>query len=115
MPVVEKVSGGLVYIRSLDQRFGIGDRADVDDVEAEYLVEDRGDFKIVDGSDEDTEGTTAPFDPGEFTVPELKEELGEGSQFTLDELGALAESESDGKDRDTALGAIRARMDDGED
>ena len=51
MPTVEKTTGGRVYIRSADRRFSVGDRADVSEQEAAYLVEERGDFDIVDDTD----------------------------------------------------------------
>lgn len=64
MVTVEKVSGGPVYIRPLDRDFEIGDRADVDEEWASYLIEERGDFeRLVDVEaagepDADEEGDT---------------------------------------------------------
>lgn len=51
MPVVEKTSGGSVYIRPLDQDFSIGDQVDVDDEMAAYLTEERGDFEVIEDDD----------------------------------------------------------------
>ena len=51
MPVVEKTGGGRVYIRPLDQRFEVGDQADVDAEMVAYLTEERGDFEVVDGGE----------------------------------------------------------------
>jgi hypothetical protein len=49
MPRVEKTSGGRVYIRPLNRRFGIGDQADVDEEMAAYLTEERDDFERTGG------------------------------------------------------------------
>lgn len=51
MPVVEKSEGGRVYVRPVGQEFTVGDRASVSDEAAKYLVEERGDFDIVDKDD----------------------------------------------------------------
>lgn len=51
MPVVEKTSGPNVTVRGIGE-FEIGDREEVDGSDAEYLVEERGDFELVDGSDD---------------------------------------------------------------
>lgn len=51
MPTVEKTSGGRVYLQALDQRFEIGDRADVSEGFAAYLCEERGDFECVAGNE----------------------------------------------------------------
>lgn len=47
MPTVEKVRGGRSYIRLVGRRFTEGDRAEVSTSEAEYLVEENGDFAYV--------------------------------------------------------------------
>lgn len=70
MPTVEKTRGGRVYMRSLDRQFSIGDRAEVDDAEAEYLVEERGDFEIVDDED-DVETCDEELDSGDVCGREL--------------------------------------------
>jgi hypothetical protein len=46
-----------------------------------------------------------PFGPGEHTVDELRDELGE-SDYSGAELDALADAEAAGKERETALEAI---------
>ena len=46
-----------------------------------------------------------PFDPEEYTVPALREALGEGS-YTEAQLDGLAEAEEACQDRQTALDAI---------
>lgn len=59
MPTVEKTTGGRVYIRPLERRFEIGDQAEVSSEDAEYLVEERGDFEVVDpaaSTDADADG-----------------------------------------------------------
>jgi len=48
MPTVEKIRGGRVLVRGLGE-FDLGDRADVSDADAQYLCEERGDFKLVNG------------------------------------------------------------------
>lgn len=53
MPVAEKITGGEVYLRGIDQRVTAGDRVDVSDAFAAYLREERGDFRIVDVQDAD--------------------------------------------------------------
>ena len=55
MPTVEKAAGAWVYIRPLDRDFHVGDRADVDDELATYLVEERGDFAYAGESGDDFE------------------------------------------------------------
>ncbi|MDF9748368.1 hypothetical protein [Natrinema salsiterrestre] len=59
MRAVEKVRGGRVYIRPIDQRFSIGDRVTVDEELAAYLCEERGDFERVDG---ERDGCTVDHD-----------------------------------------------------
>lgn len=51
--------------------------------------------------------SVAPFDPGEYSVDALRENLDKGD-YTADELDALEEAEEDGDDRTTALDAIDA-------
>ena len=61
MPVVEKTSGAKVRVRGIGE-FDVGDRADVSTSDAQYLVDERGDFEIVDdGSDADEEDTPEPI------------------------------------------------------
>lgn len=56
--------------------------------------------------DEDVE---PPFDPSEKTVDELQDAL-EQNEYSDAELEALAEAEADGKNRETALEAIEAEL-----
>lgn len=66
MPLVEKTSGGRVYLRSLGRRMTVGDRADVDDETATYLCEVRGDFgRVDDAHDVEFEEVETESDPGE--------------------------------------------------
>ncbi|QLG47899.1 hypothetical protein [Natrinema halophilum] len=64
MPTVEKTHGSRVYIRPLEQRFEIGDQADVDEEMAAYLCEERGDFERVDALQEGDEwaGDSPPWE-----------------------------------------------------
>lgn len=49
MPTVEKVGGPRVVVRDIGE-FSPGDRADVSDEAAAYLVDECGDFAYVDGA-----------------------------------------------------------------
>lgn len=75
MPTVEKTRGGQVYIRSVGQYFSIGDRADVSESEATYLVEERGDFEIVDG---DVQEDVAEVNDAELTEEFIAERIDAG-------------------------------------
>ena len=70
MPVVEKTSGNEVDIRGIGD-FVVGDRAEVSAEEAAYLVDERGDFELV----EDIEARNE----------EVKEALLSGSEEADDE------------------------------
>lgn len=128
MPTVEKTEGGRVYVRSVGREFATGDQAEVSSSEAAYLAEERGDFALVDepdaadvaddgdvreedGPPDDAEGEAAPaVDPGDLTVPDLREALADIDD--ADELEAIREAEaSDGDPRATALDAIDDRRD----
>ena len=54
MPTVEKTEGGRVNIRGIGE-FVAGDRVDVGADEAEYLVQERGDFSLVGDEADDFE------------------------------------------------------------
>lgn len=128
MPTVEKVGGGRVRVRGIGH-FEVGDRAAVSEADAAYLCEERGDFERVtedgdsdgdsddagNGDDDagDSSGVEPPFDPREFTVDELRDELDDGD-YGGSELHALGGAEADGKDRETAHEAIEAHIPDGE-
>ena len=60
-----------------------------------------GDTATLPENDNGAEGD-APFDPSEYTVDELEEELEDGD-YSEEELAALAEAERDGEGRDSAL------------
>ncbi|WP_254766509.1 hypothetical protein [Salinilacihabitans rarus] len=66
---VEKVQGGQVYLRALERRLAIGDRAEVSEEFAAYLVDERGDFELVseEGDDvvDDDESIAAQIEVGE--------------------------------------------------
>lgn len=118
MPTVEKVSGPRVYVRRVGTEFSPGDRVDVSDAEAQYLLEERGDFELVDdgeGTDDAPDGegaedgVKAPFDPSEYTVDELRDEL-DDADYGASELHALAAAEERGQDRTTALETIEAHI-----
>ena len=66
MPTVEKTSPGRVYVRSVDQEFALGDRADVSEDGAAYLCDERGDFERVDGPDADDGTEATRFDQGQW-------------------------------------------------
>lgn len=71
------------------------------DVDPEDIVPDWGD------ADDDAIGS--PFDPGEYTVPELEDELVD-EDYGGSELHALAAEEQRGKNRETAIEAIESRI-----
>lgn len=52
MPTVEKVRGGRVMVRGIG-RFEVGDQAEISEADAEYLIEERGDFEYVNGDNGD--------------------------------------------------------------
>lgn len=69
MPTVEKVSGGRVYIRPLDQDFTVGDTAEVTDSEVlDHLTETRGDFRVVDAPEAADSGDEPPDDEDDEDV-----------------------------------------------
>lgn len=118
MPVVEKTGGPRVHVRGIGT-FQAGDQADVSTADAQYLIEERGDFEIVDNGGEDGTNdadTVVPFDPNDLTVDELKDRL-DDNEYAEDELDALYSAEAggfgvdhpEGKERQTALDAIEAR------
>jgi len=147
MREVEKVSGGRVYIRPLDQRFEIGDRVTVDAELSAYLCEERGDFDVVETEAErapdetdvgDTDATAladedvdeaadddadfesfedgietvrdaVAFDPSEHTNDEIAELVEDVD--SAEELDAIRELETAGKNRTGALDAIDDRLD----
>lgn len=63
-----------------------------------------------DESDSGKGGAEAPFDPVDHTVSELKDSLDHGSGLDDDELLALLEAEERGKNRTTAINAIKERL-----
>ncbi|QRY26364.1 MULTISPECIES: hypothetical protein [Halobacterium] len=77
MPVAEKTTGGEVYLRGIDRRVSAGDRVDVSEAFARYLIEERGDFRLVDDQDVDDAGagddTGSGFDLEEFLDKDAKE------------------------------------------
>jgi hypothetical protein len=118
MPVVEKTFGGTVRVRDIGE-FAPGDRAEVSTADAAYLVDERGDFEVVDADasdevheedgppDESGAGEAAPaVDPGDLTVADLREALDEGD-YSVAELEAVREAEqADDDPRTSALDAI---------
>jgi hypothetical protein len=98
MPTVEKVQGGRVYVRPLERRFTVGDRAGVDDEMAAYLCDERGDFERIEVTDAEFEPVDDTEDAGDDDEGEAGagdndvEELPEPSEF----LAADAESFENG-------------------
>jgi len=112
MPVVEKTSGGTVRVRGIGE-FAPGDRAEVSTADAQYLVEERGDFELVDDGSEDADDvvTAYAFPDGDelsdLTVGEVQDRLATGSyDHVLDEIES---AETHGKDRTTVHEAIETR------
>lgn len=61
MPVVKKTSGGRIVVRGIGE-FIPDEEADVSKDDAQYLVDERGDFVRLDSSDEDEPTDDAAFD-----------------------------------------------------
>lgn len=80
MPVVEKTSGGRVNVRGIGE-FVPGDQAEVGQGEAEYLVEERGDFQVVDAGEPEE---PAPEEAETEAEPEPSEDTADES-FDVDE------------------------------
>ncbi|WP_135830642.1 hypothetical protein [Halorussus halobius] len=113
MPRVKKIAGGQYHHRETGT-LAIGDTVKVDGDFAAYLCEERGDFEVVDDGDDVREedgppDDLPPFDPSEYTVDDLESEL-DSEDYGGSELHALAAAEEDGKNRETALEAIKAHI-----
>jgi hypothetical protein len=52
-------------------------------------------------------GVESPFDPTEYSVSNLKKQKLRGNDLTDEEVDALLEAEEEGKDRITAINAIK--------
>jgi hypothetical protein len=109
MPVVEKVRGSRVNVRGIGE-FTVGDRAEVSTSDATYLVEERGDFEIVDAGNE-SDDAVAAGDAEEFVdrtpVSDVADDIEAG---TVDEvLNEVEAAESANRDRSTVHDAIEAR------
>ncbi|OYR53590.1 hypothetical protein DJ73_07210 [Halorubrum sp. Ea1] len=114
MPVAEKVTGGKVLLRGIDERVSIGDRVDVDEEFATYLSEERGDFRIIDDSaetsDEGDEADDEEFDLDKFlgqNVPPIEEAIAAGE--VDDHLEAIGEA-SERTGVQDAVGERRAEL-----
>lgn len=117
MPTVEKTSGGRVVVRGIGE-FDPGDRVEVSDADAQYLVEERGDFEVIDGDDEtddaaeeadDSDVAIATGDAEAFVdrtpMEDVVEDIEDGVvDEVLDQVEAAAE-------RKGVLEAIEARRD----
>lgn len=122
MPRVEKTTGGRLRSRVADQEFVGGETYDVDAETAEYLVNERGGFEIVDAGgmtdetaeeepdhdDLDGEEGTLPFSPASNTIDELSEKIAEIDD--VETLRALRNVEEEQKNRDGATDALDARI-----
>ncbi|WP_134672599.1 hypothetical protein [Halorussus marinus] len=119
MPRVEKTRGGKVYIQSVDRFFELGDQADVDTDEASYLVDERGDFDLVDSDATDASADASGDDereeiaPHELTLDELEDALDRVDDVHV--LDSIEMREDQGKDREGAYGLIDSRRSELED
>ena len=119
MPTVEKTRGGQVYIRSVGQQFAIGDRAEVSESEAQYLVEERGDFELVDAGEQTGSANDADYaintesgellDAADATVDQIETAIAEVED--PDAIRYILDAERDGQHRTTAIEALEARLD----
>jgi len=108
MPTVKKTDGPRGYIRALDRRVSVGETYEVSQGEAEYVLEERDDFELVeDGlgsedeadrdeedSDDDEDGDDGGFDVEAFLdrtpVDDVVEDIHAGE--VDDHLDAVAEA-----------------------
>lgn len=116
MPTAEKVTGGEVLLRGIDERVSIGDRVDVSEDFAAYLTEERGDFRIIEGdttsatSGDETDDAGEEFDLDEFldeNVPPIEEAIAAGE--VDDHLEAIDEA-SERVGVQDAVGQRRAEL-----
>ncbi len=116
MPRVKKTDGGRVYVRSVGRRFSVGDEANVSEGEAEYLLEEREDFALLDAGDEDAGESASDdeedgFDVEAFLdrtpVEDVEEDIHAGE--VDDHLDAVQEA-ADRVTVETAAGERRAEL-----
>jgi len=123
MPTVKKTDGPRGYIRALDRRVRVGETYDVSRGEAEYVLEERSDFELVEGSlDGDEDDDTDEGDAGEDSdddgfdveafldrtpVEDVEEDIHAGE--VDDHLDAVQEA-ADRVTVETAVGERRAEL-----
>lgn len=99
MPTVMKTTPGRVYVRRVDQAFGVGEQVDVSDADAAYLVEERGDFEVVDTGEDGDES-----EADEATDPDVDAEEEEDDTDDTAEADADAGEDRDESDADDSAG-----------
>lgn len=119
MPRV-RYTGGSTYNLRDGPTWADGDTHDVGEATADRLTDDDRFERVDDGGDDDSdsgaaagdrEALTPTFDPGEYSVPDLRDEL-DDRDLSHDELVTiLAAEEEEGKNRTTAKDAILSRID----
>lgn len=122
MPRVEKTTGGRLRTRVTDEEFVAGETYGVDAETAEYLVDERGDFELVDAGEVEDEGEAPdlepldgaegklPFNPESKNIDDIEERIAEIDD--VETLKALRNIEEEQKDRTGATDALTARIND---
>ena len=105
MPTVEKVTSGRVYVRQVDREFSVGESVDVSDADAAYLVDERGDFEVVDDGDDSESDGTAEGDPIEGK-PVAEIDVAEHLNRWLDQHYTHRAEQVRGGDVDDSLDAV---------
>ena len=97
MPTVEKTIGGRVNVRGIGE-FVSGDRAEVSTADAQYLVEERGDFELVDDGSED-QADDAEVDQEEAEDTDTDDSVADDVDVLIDEFDEDLWLDRDYRDR----------------
>ncbi len=84
MPTVKKTDGPRGYIRALERRVRVGETYDVSRGEAEYVLEERTDFELVEGSLDGDEDDAEDDDADEGEAEEDSDDDGFDVEAFLD-------------------------------
>jgi hypothetical protein len=98
MPVYKWQGNGVFHDHCNGREVAPGETAEL----PEHVGEPQPELAEVDGDDELPD---APFDPGEFSVSDLREKVRDG-EYTDAERAALVDAEANGQDRATAKDAL---------
>lgn len=100
----DSVEASEAFVASFPQFFEEAEM-DADAPPVADTAADSADTEPADNESTEADETEAPFDPSEQTIDELETRL-EENDFSDAELDALADAESNGKDREGATDAI---------